>query len=513
MISRAITVLLASALAAAANGNPAATTHSTTTAPHHAQLPSSGVTFNRDIAPIVFSHCSACHRPGEAGPFSLLTYDDVKKHGRQIVAVTGTRFMPPWPPDPQAPALKFAEERRLTDHQIALIAKWVDEGMQQGNPADLPPQPHFVEGWALGQPDLVVKARKPFQLPATGSDVYWNFILPLPLTDDRWVKGIEIRPGDKRLIHHANMVIDRLELSRKLEKDPGAGYGGMEVLLESNQFGPNSSHFLFWKPGTVPYFEPADMAIRLDKGSDLILKTHLQPSGKPEWIQPSVGIYFTDEPATKHPMLFQMSCDGLLDIPAGDDNFVITDDFKLPVDVSLLAIYPHAHYLGHDLKATAVLPDGTRETLIHVKHYDLNWQAVYRYAKPVSLPRGTTIYMRYVYDNSDDNLLNPNHPPKRVLGGNRASDEMAQLGFQVLPKYLPGSAKDPRDMIREALYRQPNNKNWEQVWNQCAQFGNGAGAANCEGIWQVALPGSGNKAGASGNHCAAHPSISPVAKK
>ncbi|MGC2108383.1 MAG: hypothetical protein WA655_02635, partial [Candidatus Korobacteraceae bacterium] len=353
----------------------------------------------------------------------------------------------------------------------------------------------------------------PFQLPATGSDVYWNFILPLPLTDDRWVKGIEIRPGDKRLIHHANMVIDRLELSRKLEKDPGAGYGGMEVLLESNQFGPNSSHFLFWKPGTVPYFEPADMAIRLDKGSDLILKTHLQPSGKPEWIQPSVGIYFTDEPATKHPMLFQMSCDGLLDIPAGDDNFVITDDFKLPVDVSLLAIYPHAHYLGHDLKATAVLPDGTRETLIHVKHYDLNWQAVYRYAKPVSLPRGTTIYMRYVYDNSDDNLLNPNHPPKRVLGGNRASDEMAQLGFQVLPKYLPGSAKDPRDMIREALYRQPNNKNWEQVWNQCAQFGNGAGAANCEGIWQVALPGSGNKAGASGNHCAAHPSISPVAKK
>ncbi|MGC2111477.1 MAG: hypothetical protein WA655_18320, partial [Candidatus Korobacteraceae bacterium] len=202
MISRAITVLLASALAAAANGNPAATTHSTTTAPHHAQLPSSGVTFNRDIAPIVFSHCSACHRPGEAGPFSLLTYDDVKKHGRQIVAVTGTRFMPPWPPDPQAPALKFAEERRLTDHQIALIAKWVDEGMQQGNPADLPPQPHFVEGWALGQPDLVVKARRPFQLPATGSDVYWNFILPLPLTDDRWVKGIEIRPGDKRLIHH-----------------------------------------------------------------------------------------------------------------------------------------------------------------------------------------------------------------------------------------------------------------------------------------------------------------------
>ena len=511
MIARSLVTALALALSMAglAASDPHATTHAAPAhAAEHAAASSKGqLTFNRDIAPIVFSHCSMCHRPGESAPFSLLNYDDVKKHARQIVAVTSTHFMPPWPPEPQAPALRFDEDRHLTDHQIALIAKWVDEGMQQGNPADLPPPPHFVPGWQLGEPDLVVTARKPFRLPATGTDVYWNFILPLGLTQDRWVKGIEIRPGDKRLIHHANMVVDRLELSRKLEKEPGAGYGGMEVLLESNQFGPNSSHFLFWKPGTMPYFEPHDMAIRIDKGSDLILKTHLQPSGKPEWIQPSVGIYFTDEPATKHPMLFQMACDSLLDIPAGDDNFVITDDFKLPVDVDVLAIYPHAHYLGHDLKATAVLPNGTHETLIHIKHYDLNWQAVYRYAKPVFLPRGTTIYMRYVYDNTDDNLLNPNHPPKRVLGGNRAVDEMAQLGFQVLPHYLHGSAKDPRDMIREALYSHPG-ENWEQVWNQCSQGGGG-----CDGIWQVALTAGNAKLRGSGNHCAAHSSLSPVAKK
>ena len=119
-------------------------------------------------------------------------------------------------------------------------------------------------------------------LPATGVDTYWNFILPIPLTENRWVKGVEIRPGDKRLIHHANVVVDRLELSRTLEKTPGAGYGGMEVKVESQLFGPNSSHFLFWKPGTVPYFEPDDMALRMDKGTDLVLKTHLQPSGKPE---------------------------------------------------------------------------------------------------------------------------------------------------------------------------------------------------------------------------------------
>jgi len=174
------------------------------------------LTFNHDIAPIVFQYCGSCHRPGEAGPFPLLTYDDVKKHARQIVAVTQTRFMPPWLPEPQA--LKFADERRLSDEQIATIRKWVDEGMLQGNPADLPPQPQFVAGWQLGKPDLIVKAAKPFLLPATGIDTYWNFILPIPIEQTRWAKAVEIRPGDKRLVHHANILVDRLELSRKLEE-------------------------------------------------------------------------------------------------------------------------------------------------------------------------------------------------------------------------------------------------------------------------------------------------------
>ena len=271
-----------------------------------------GVTFNRDIAPIVYGYCASCHRPGEAGPFPLLTYEDVRKHGRQIVAVTQTRFMPPWLPAPQA--LKFADERRLSDAQIALIRKWVDQGMIEGNPADLPPQPKFAEGWQLGQPDLIVKASKPYALAATGFDTYWNFILPIPIDHTRWVKAVEIRPGDKRLVHHANILVDRQEVSRKREKEPGAGFGGMDIMIESEIFDPDS-HFLFWKPGTVPYVEPDGMALRLDKGTDLVLNTHMQPSGKPELLQPSVGIYFTDKPATQFPMLLQLECDSQLDIP------------------------------------------------------------------------------------------------------------------------------------------------------------------------------------------------------
>jgi tetratricopeptide (TPR) repeat protein/mono/diheme cytochrome c family protein len=408
------------------------------------------VTFNRDIAPIVFQSCARCHRPGESGPFALLTYDDVRKHARQIETVTRTGFMPPWLPEPQA--LKFADESRLSDEQMATIKRWVEEGTPEGNPGDLPPQPKFVRGWQLGQPDLVLKAAKPYTLPASGSDMYWNFIFPVPIDRTRWVKAVEIRPGDKRFVHHANILVDRLQNSRQREKEPGAGFEGMEIKIESETFDPDS-HFLFWKPGTVPYVEPEGMALRLDKGTDLVLNVHLQPSGKPETIQPAIGLYFTDQPATKFPMLLQLESDANLDIPAGEKHFVVSDELTLPIDVDLLAIYPHAHYLGKDLQATATLPDGSTNTLIHIPQWDLNWQAVYRYAEPMFLPKGTTVRMRYVYDNSEENALNPNHPSERVRGGNRSKDEMAHLWLQVLPRNFDPQAGDPRMQLQEALAR------------------------------------------------------------
>jgi tetratricopeptide (TPR) repeat protein/mono/diheme cytochrome c family protein len=408
------------------------------------------VTFNRDIAPILFHSCSTCHRPGEAAPFSLLTYSDAKKHARQIADVTHSRAMPPWLPEPQE--LKFADELRLSDAEINLIARWVEQGAAEGNAADLPPQPEFVEGWRLGKPDLILTADKPLVLPPQGTDTYWNFIFPVPIKKTRWVKAVEIRPGDKRYVHHANILVDRTGASRLRETAPGAGFGGMEIRIESQVFDPDS-HLLFWKPGTVPSVEPDGMALRLDPGTDLILNTHLQPSGKPEIIQPSIGIYFTPHPAAKFPMLLQLEDDVKLDIPPGQKDFLVTDDFTLPVDVDLLAIYPHAHYLGKDIQALATLPDGTKKTLIHIPHWNLNWQAVYRYAEAVRLPKGTTVSLRYVYDNSEENPLNPNHPPSRVVAGNRSSDEMCHLWLQVLPVNFDPAQGDPRMALQEALAR------------------------------------------------------------
>lgn len=414
------------------------------------------VTFNRDMAPILFHSCVICHHPGEAGPFALLTYADAKARARQIAAVTAKRFMPPWLPEAQE--LKFADELRLSEDQIALIQKWVDEGASEGVPGDLPPAPHFVPGWQLGQPDKIIEAKKPYTLPASGSDMYWNFIFRTPVERTRWLNAIEIRPGDKRVVHHANILVDRGQSARRQEKMPGAGFPGMELKIESETFDPDS-HFLFWKPGTVPRAEPEGMSLKLDKDTDLVLNIHLQPSGKPEKIQPSLGLYFTDKPATLFPLLLQMENDRQLDIPAGEKHFVVTDDFTLPVDVELLAIYPHAHYLGRDLQALATLPDGSKKQLIHIPQWDLNWQAVYRYAAPVPLPKGTTISMRYVYDNSRENPANPNDPPRRVVAGNRSSDEMAHLWLQVLSRTPTEAAFDPRMLLQEAMARHNVEKN------------------------------------------------------
>ena len=426
------------------------------------------VTFNRDIAPVLYRACVSCHRPGEAGPFPLLSYADAKSHARQIAAVTRSRFMPPWLPEDEE--LKFSDELRLSSEEIARFQAWVDQGATEGSPADLPAAPNFVEGWQLGKPDVVVKAAKPFSLPSSGSDVYWNFIFRTPVDRTRWLKAIEIRPGDKRLVHHANVLIDRQENARQQEKEPGAGFAGMELTIESEIFDPDS-HFLFWKPGSAPYVEREGMALRLDKGTDLVLNAHLQPSGKPEAIQPTLGLYFTDKPATLHPMLLQLENDRRLDIAPGEKHFLVTDDFTLPVDVELLAIYPHAHYLGKDLQALAKLPDGSSKSLIHISNWDLNWQAVYRYAEPVALPKGTTISMKFSYDNSEDNVRNPNTPPQRVVGGNRAVDEMAHLWLQVLPKVPRENDLDPRAILQAALARnnlQKNPEDFEAHYNLAA---------------------------------------------
>jgi tetratricopeptide (TPR) repeat protein len=220
----------------------------------------------------------------------------------------------------------------------------------------------------------------------------------------------------------------------------------MDLNIESDTFDPDS-HFLFWKPGGTPWVEPAGMAWRADPGTNLVLNVHMQPTGKPEQVQPSIGLYFTDQAATKYPMLLQLEHDGALDIPPGDADFPVSDDFVVPMDMDALAVYPHAHYLGHVLEGYATLPGGARQWLIRIPDWDPNWQSVYRYKEPVFLPKGAVVSMRYRYDNSAANPRNPNQPPRRVRGGNRATDEMAHLWLQVLPR----GVEDRRMELQEAI--------------------------------------------------------------
>ena len=404
------------------------------------------ITFNRHIAPIVLRNCAPCHRPGEAGPFSLLTYADVRRRAEQIARVTQVRFMPPWPPEPGYGDL--AGSRRLRDEQVALLQRWVAEGTPEGPPAAPPPPPAFTEGWQLGPPDLVLEVPQPYTVPAEGTDVFRNFVLRTPVRGTRYVRAMELRPGDKRVVHHANVLLDRSGFARGRDaKDPGPGFAGMDVELESDAFEPDS-HFLFWKPGTAAVTEPDDMAWTIDEHTDLVLNLHLQPSGKPEVIRPAVGLYFTDTAPTRFPMLIQLEHDGAIDIPPDAPDFVVTDQFALPVDAEVLAVYPHAHYVGKDVQGFATLPDGTKKWLLWIRDWDFAWQAVYPLAHPLRLPRGSVLHMRIAYDNSEDNVRNPSHPPKRVVSGNRSTDEMGHLWVQVVPP-----RREDRWALQEALMR------------------------------------------------------------
>jgi tetratricopeptide (TPR) repeat protein len=404
----------------------------------------STVTFNGSIAPIIYKNCAPCHRPGESGPFPLLSYEDVKRHATQIAAVTKRRFMPPWLPE--AGYGEFEEERRLTDKEIALIGEWVRQGAPEGPTAHAPVPPKFTSEWQLGPPDMILRVAHPYRVPADGNEIFWNFILPVPVKTERWVRAIEVRPGNPRVFHHANVVIDRSGAARRREKIPGIGFPGMDLTVEETTVDPDG-YFLSWKPGSKPVVEPDGMAWRATPGMDLILNVHLRPTGKVEIVDPEIGLYFTDKPRTKYPMLVELEHDSAIDLKPGVRDFLVSDDFRCPEDLYVLAVYPHAHYLATLMEGYATLPDGTRKWLVRIPHWDLNWQGVFVLKRPLFLPKDTVVSMRFHYDNSANNVRNPNNPPKEVKAGDRSTDEMANLWLQVLPA-APG---DQREVIREAF--------------------------------------------------------------
>ena len=436
------------ALTGAVVGLVVATSSATLAGPVPAQKPATlppapgappAVTFNRDIAPLFFEHCSTCHRPGTAAPFSLLTYGDARPWARAIKQATLTRSMPPWKPE-AGHGGPFIGDRRLSEAQIDLIAKWVDTGAPAGDPADLPPLPEGIGGWRLGEPDLVIEMPEPFVLRADGEDVFRKFAIPIPIAETRFVEGLEFQPAvrgvdstwtsNARVIHHANMRLDPTPASRTLDaRDPEPGFDDVTPFDAQFPFG----HLLGWTPGQDRPLVAEGMAWRLDAGTDMLLELHLMPSGQREIVQSRIGFYFTDDPPTKIPFTIRLGKQDL-DIPPGATDHLSVDRYVLPVDVEVYGIHPHAHYLAREVKARATLPDGTNRWLLYIRDWDASWQDYYFYSEPFLLPRGTELAMEFRFDNSARNPRNPHFPPRRVTWGPRSSNTMGDLSIQVLAR-------------------------------------------------------------------------------
>lgn len=389
------------------------------------------VTFTKDVAPIVFRRCGHCHHARGAAPIDLTTYSSARPHAAQMARVTKTRAMPPWKAEPHGEP--FVDLDPLSDAEIETFQRWVEDGAREGDRRTRLLPPEWTGTWQRGRPDLVLTLAEPYALPAGAADTSRVFVLPIPLDRMRYVRGIEFRPNSGA-IHHANIRIDATPASRTLdEADAGPGYDG--IILRSAVY--PDGHFLGWTPGQAAPLLPKGLAWTLTPNSDLVVQLHLVPRRATELIQPSIALYFTDDPPERTPVMLRLSNQDI-EIPAGDDDHVVTDSFTLPVDVDLLAVQPHAHYLARNVLGLATLPDGTQRTLLEISDWDMHWQHVFRYRRPIALPKGTTVVMQYRYDNSSRNRRNPARPPVTVRWGQQSREEMGDLWLQVV-------TRDPRD--------------------------------------------------------------------
>lgn len=419
---------------------------------------SGDVTFCRDIAPIIQTNCASCHRPGEAAPFSVLTYEEVAAHAQQIAEVTESRFMPPWKPEPGFG--RFLDERWLTQYEIDMLRAWAKSGMPEGDPAELPPPVKFTTGWRLGEPDAVLEMGETFEIGATGPDVRQYFIIPTQLSENRLISALDFRPGAPQVVHHASFYLDSSGQGRRLDaRDPEPGYRGFG--------GPGfltGGTLRSWLPGMTPRQLPNGMGRLVPRGSDLVLEVHYQRTGKVEHDRSKVGLYFASRSARQMVEEIQLT-DKLLEIPAGAKRHRVHVTYKLPAEVVLLDVAPHMHVLGKEVKATAVRPDGTVEPLIWIKDWDFDWQSQYAFAKPIRLPKGTRLNVDAWYDNSTSNPLNPNSPPKTVYWGEDSTDEMLICHFQ----FTCDSLRDLQTLAND--YRAERSRQEEAYAKACKERG------------------------------------------
>ncbi|MEM8963374.1 MAG: redoxin domain-containing protein [Acidobacteriota bacterium] len=387
--------------------------------------------YTSHVAPILNANCVSCHSDAGVAPFVLDSYTTAKRWSKMITIATSERLMPPW--RAKRGAGQFREEHFLSDDQIELLATWAANNAPRGPAEDLLPiEPIEKQEWALGEPDLVLTMSEAYDLPADGEDIYRYFVLPMEMAEDKVVVAMDFKPGDPSVVHHCNYFIDYSGRGRQEDaKDPKPGFsvfgtGGFMSYDGANALGG-------WAPGVAPYELPDGHGFDLPAGGDIILEVHYHLTGRETRDQSSIAFYFAKGPVERGvDALFVGTQD--VDIPAGDADYWRHLSMEVPAEMQLVDIAPHMHYLGREAIVDAILPDGDVLPLLHVTDWDLRWQGIYSYRKPVTIPAGSRIEGKLRFDNSADNPYNPHSPPERVTWGWGSDEEMAEFYLTILPK-------------------------------------------------------------------------------
>ena len=410
----------------------------------YAAKSSAGVpTFTKDVAPVLYKNCVTCHRPGEIGPMSLVTFKDARPWAKSIRDEVAEGNMPPWHADPKHGT--FVNDRSLSAADKATLARWANGGAPEGNPADLPPAPAFTEGWSIGQPDVILELPVEYKVPADGFVEYEYFEIPTNFTEDKWMQALEVRPGNRAVVHHVIVSVRPPKPERRpaafrlaggMEIPPGQSGGGPEPadgpkrprgqsLFPAPQRGGSSIGG--FAPGTnrLKFDDGAAMLIRA--GSTIIVQMHYTTNGKPQSDRTKLGLFLAKE-APKVEMRMTSLVNGKLDIPAGAADYSIAAEMTTVNDITVRSLLPHTHLRGKSWEYTAIYPDGRTEVILSVPKYDFNWQTDYVFAQPLKLPKGTKIRAVAHYDNSPANKSNPD-PKVNVKWGDQTWEEMMFTSF------------------------------------------------------------------------------------
>ena len=384
-------------------------------------------TFTKDVAPIFYKNCSNCHRPGQIAPMTLLTFQDARPWAKSIREQVSLGLMPPWHADPAHG--EFLNDRRLNAAERNTIVKWVNAGAPEGNPADLPPQPTYAQGWLLGEPDVVLGMNEDYAVPASGTVEYKYFEVPTAFTEDKYIQSIEIRAGNPAVLHHV------IVFARAPQPEPRAPVfkfaDGMAVPKEDDtqpstndrpapkRLGATIGGFA---PGQVARVYQPGTAIRVAAGSVLVFQIHYTANGTATTDRTVVGLKLAKE-KPKDEVRLSALINGAFTIPAGADNHRVDAEATLLQDVTVWSMLPHTHLRGRRWEYQATYPDGRTETILSVPKYDFNWQTDYVFKEPLKLPKGTKIHATAWYDNSTSNPSNPD-PAVNVKWGDQTWEEM-----------------------------------------------------------------------------------------